>query len=137
MRVQRIALLLVMVILVIITLHIIKIPISYRLDKMSYKTFPATRLLPSDGYVRDCVSLNTVGNISNKVKLKPFSKPIVNSTTEESAKEREESFKNIYKMHSWGKSKPEDARVVKGLHRKQWPLYIYSSMKSNGHMVRK
>ena len=117
MKAKPIAVLFVIGIFIIVTTYVVVITIP-KLPQISYmlnscETFPGSRLLSTDGYVRDCVSLSILRNRSSDVKIEPFSKSIVNSTTKESAKQREESFKNIYKKHSWGKSKVEDERVAK------------------------
>ena len=75
---------------------------------------PSTGLLSKDGYVRDCITLHTVRNVSILPEWGIFDKSKFNKTTRENATQRQDSFSGIYKHHSWGKfEKAEDVRVSK------------------------
>ena len=73
---------------------------------------PSTGLLSKDGRIRECITLHIVRNVSIVSEWGIFDKSKVNTTTQENATQRQDSFSGIYKQHSWGQfDKADDARV--------------------------
>ena len=71
-------------------------------------------LLYRNNYVRDCISYHKVRRISGCGDLEPFNRSIHVITVKENAKQRQQSFKEIYKEYKWGHIKSAtDTRVSK------------------------